>query len=77
VFNLFNNVLISKIKNVPFFYCLNLKTPLSTNITKLAGEFKLHTLKKVTEQAFNITKSIYQIFNKLKLKHIETVHTVT
>jgi len=43
----------------------------------LAGEFKLHTLKKVTEQAFNITKSIYQIFNKLKLKHIETVHTVT
>jgi len=43
----------------------------------LAGEFKLRTLKKVTKQAFNITKSIYQIFNKLKLKHIDTVCFVT
>jgi len=69
--------LISKIKNVPLFNCIKFKAPISTNITKLAGEFKLRTLKKVTKQAFNITKSIYQIFNKLKLKHIDTVCFVT
>jgi hypothetical protein len=49
----------------PFLNCINFQTPISTNITKLTGEFKLNTLKKVTKQALIITKSIYQIFNKL------------
>lgn len=49
----------------PFFYCVVFQTPISTNITKLTGEFKLHTLKKVTTSDLIYSMTIYQIFNKL------------
>lgn len=55
----------------PFFYCVVFQTPISTNITKLTSEFKLHTLKKVTTSDLINSMTIYQISKKLDVVHHE------
>jgi len=61
--------------NVPLFYCVVFQTPISTNITKLTGEFKLHTLKKVTRSVIIKLNTIYMIINTL-LKDIQEIDRI-